>query len=36
MPGMPTEIYLSTQEQTAMAYLAKPLVDQFERAFREE
>lgn len=36
MPGMPAEIYLSTQEQTAMAYLAKPLVDQFERAFREE
>jgi HlyD family type I secretion membrane fusion protein len=36
MPGMPAEIYLSTHEQTAMAYLAKPLVDQFERAFREE
>lgn len=36
LPGMPAEIYLSTQEQTAMAYLAKPLVDQFERAFREE
>jgi HlyD family type I secretion membrane fusion protein len=36
MPGMPAEIYLSTQEQTALAYLAKPLVDQFERAFREE
>lgn len=36
VPGMPAEIYLSTQEQTAMAYLAKPLVDQFERAFREE
>ncbi len=36
MPGMPAEIYLSTQEQTAFAYLAKPLVDQFERAFREE
>jgi HlyD family type I secretion membrane fusion protein len=36
MPGMPAEIYLATQEQTAMAYLAKPLVDQFSRAFREE
>jgi HlyD family type I secretion membrane fusion protein len=36
MPGMPAEIYLSTQEQTALAYLAKPLVDQFQRAFREE
>ncbi len=36
LPGMPAEIYLSTQEQTAMAYLTKPLTDQFERAFREE
>ncbi len=36
LPGMPAEIYLSTQEQTAMAYLTKPLTDQFARAFREE
>ncbi len=36
MPGMPAEIYLSTQEQTAAAYFARPLIDQFERAFREE
>jgi len=36
MPGMPAEIYLSTQEQTAAAYFARPLMDQFERAFREE
>ena len=36
MPGMPVEVYLSTREQTAAAYLARPLIDQFERAFREE
>ncbi len=36
MPGMPAEVYIATQEQTAFAYLAKPLVDQFQRAFREE
>jgi HlyD family type I secretion membrane fusion protein len=36
MPGMPAEIYISTQEQTALAYLSKPLIDQFQRAFREE
>lgn len=36
MPGMPAEVYLSTQEQTAAAYFARPLLDQFERAFREE
>ncbi|QYX56456.1 HlyD family type I secretion periplasmic adaptor subunit [Roseovarius sp. SCSIO 43702] len=36
MPGMPAEIYLATQEQTAAAYFARPLIDQFERAFREE
>lgn len=36
MPGMSAEIYLSTQQQTAAAYFARPLMDQFERAFREE
>lgn len=36
MPGMPAEIYLATQEQTAAAYFVRPLIDQFERAFREE
>jgi HlyD family type I secretion membrane fusion protein len=36
LPGMPAEIYLSTHEQTAAAYFARPLIDQFERAFREE
>lgn len=36
LPGMPAEVYLATQEQTAAAYFTRPLVDQFERAFREE
>lgn len=36
LPGMQAEVYLTTQEQTAAAYLARPLVDQFSRALREE
>ncbi len=36
MPGMPVEVYLTTQEQTALAYFARPLMDQYERALREE
>lgn len=36
MPGMPVEVYLTTQAQSAMAYFARPLVDQYERALREE
>jgi HlyD family secretion protein len=34
-PGMPVEVYVSTEERTALSYLVKPLVDQFSRAFRE-
>lgn len=36
LPGMPVEIYLKTQEQSALAYFAKPLTDQYEKALREE
>lgn len=36
LPGMPVEIYISTDERTAMSYLVKPLSDQFNRAFREQ
>ncbi|MCQ0969907.1 HlyD family type I secretion periplasmic adaptor subunit [Paracoccus sp. TK19116] len=36
LPGMQAEVYLTTQEQSAAAYFARPLIDQFERAFREE
>lgn len=35
LPGMPVEVYVSTEARTAMSYLAKPISDQFNRAFRE-
>jgi HlyD family secretion protein len=35
VPGMPVEVFITTQERTAMSYLLKPLVDQANRAFRE-
>lgn len=35
LPGMPVEVFVSTEERTAISYLAKPLTDQFSRAFRE-
>src|SRR5690606_11672631 len=35
LPGMPVEVYISTEERTAISYLVKPLTDQFQRAFRE-
>lgn len=34
-PGMPAEVYISTEQRTAMSFLAKPLTDQMSRAFRE-
>jgi len=34
-PGMPVETFISTGERTFLAYLTKPLVDSFQRAFRE-
>jgi len=36
VPGMPTEICLATERQTAPAYMAKPVMDQVEHALREE
>jgi hypothetical protein len=33
---MPTEICQATEKQTAPAYMAKPVMDQVERALREE
>ncbi|WP_100002206.1 HlyD family type I secretion periplasmic adaptor subunit [Phyllobacterium zundukense] len=36
LPGMPVEVFISTEERTAMSFLAKPLADQFSRAFREQ
>ena len=35
MPGMPVEVFVSTESRTALSYLAKPMMDQFVRAFRE-
>jgi len=35
VPGMPAEVFVSTQERTAASYLAKPFTDQMNRAFRE-
>ncbi len=35
LPGMPVEVYVQTDERTVMSYLAKPVMDQFNRAFRE-
>lgn len=35
LPGMPVEVYVSTEERTALSYLVKPLTDQFSRAFKE-
>jgi HlyD family secretion protein len=36
IPGMPVEVYISTDQRTALSYLTKPFVDQVKRAFREE
>ena len=35
VPGMPAEVFVSTQERTAASYLTKPFTDQMTRAFRE-
>ena len=36
LPGMPVDVFISTQERTAMSFFMKPLTDQFSRAFGEE
>jgi len=36
VPGMPVEVFLKTQERTALSYLVKPAVDQMSRAMREQ
>lgn len=35
-PGMPAEVFVETGERAAWSYFAKPLIDAFHRAFREE
>ena len=34
-PGMPVEVYIQTEERTALSYLLKPVTDQFAKAMRE-
>lgn len=36
VPGMPVEAYLMTTDRTVLSYLAKPLTDQLNQAFRGE
>ncbi|QUS38260.1 HlyD family type I secretion periplasmic adaptor subunit [Tardiphaga alba] len=35
VPGMPAEVFISTQERTAASYFVKPFTDQMNRALRE-
>ena len=36
LPGMPVEVFVSTQPRTALSFFAKPFSDQFSRAFKEQ
>ncbi|ALM52969.1 HlyD family type I secretion periplasmic adaptor subunit [Halomonas huangheensis] len=36
LPGMPVEVFITTEERSALTYFIKPITDQFSRAFREE
>lgn len=36
VPGMPVEVFVQTEQQSAIAYFMKPFTDQVTRAFREE
>lgn len=35
LPGMPAEVFVSTGSRSMLSYLLKPLIDQFERSFRD-
>lgn len=35
IPGMPLEVFMVTENRSALSYLMKPVTDQFNRAFRE-
>lgn len=35
LPGMPAEVYIQTEERTALSYAVQPLVNQIKRAFNE-
>lgn len=36
IPGMPVEVFITTEDRTALSYIVKPFTDQFTKAFREE
>jgi HlyD family secretion protein len=36
VPGMPVEVFLTTQQQSPLEYLIRPLTDNLKRAMREE
>nr|CAD6405471.1 HlyD family type I secretion periplasmic adaptor subunit [Rhizobium sp. Q54] len=36
MPGMPVEVFIQTDERTAISFLTKPFTDQMMKAFRED
>ncbi|WP_232830502.1 HlyD family type I secretion periplasmic adaptor subunit [Oceanicella sp. SM1341] len=36
IPGMPVEAYIQTGERSALSYFTKPIMDYFNKAFREE
>lgn len=36
VPGMPVEVFVETNEQSAIAYFMQPFTDQINRAFREQ
>lgn len=35
VPGMPVEVFVSTEERSALSYFLRPITDQFAKAFRE-
>jgi HlyD family secretion protein len=36
VPGMPAEVYIKTGERSVVSYLVRPLLDQMQRALRED
>ena len=36
LPGMPVEVYIPTAERVVLTYIMQPVVDQMNRAMREE
>lgn len=35
LPGMPVEVYITTDERSPLSYISRPITDQFNKAFRE-